>query len=581
MRWFAALLAGVLLAAGIVAQGNVLVILADDLGVDSLPSYHEGNDLPSTPNLDALAARGVLFRNAYAYPSCSPTRAAILTGRHPCRTLVGRWIRHENNTGPAVGTLRPGELTLPELLDRAASGYAHASIGKWHLHDQTFPVSSPTQIGGFSHFTGFLAGQLPDYYNWPRVANGVEQACTVYATTQQTNDAIAWITSRTTPWFCYLAYNAPHLPMQAPPPNLHTRTLGPSPTNRELYLATIEALDTEIGRLFAALGPATLANTHILFLGDNGSIQNFAVPPFLGNRAKGTPYEGGINVPLVYAGPAANSPGREVAALACAVDVFATVLELTQSAGALPPWLAIDGQSLVPYLTNPSQPPLRTFAASEEFTGNVWPAPNTNGHATVRNARYKLIHRYGGSQELFDLQADPFEQANLLSGTLSATQLQNYQALLGEIGRLRTPSARVVPFGNAACLGSRGAPTTSCSATPRFGTTVQVQLGNAAAGAAAVLAVGLSHTMQGIWPLPRDLSPWGAAPGCMQWFSLDSTRLVICDAAGAATTALVVPNAPALLEVTLLHGHYVFDAAAPQNPLGLVTTQPIGLVLGL
>ena len=230
---------GAALGTALAAQQNVLLIVADDLGVDSIGCYQEGNDLPATPNLDAIASGGILFRNAWAYPSCSPTRAALLTGRHPTRTMVGRWIYHELNSNPAVGTLQPREHTLPELLDLAGTGHATACIGKWHLHDMTFPATTPVTIGGFDHYTGFLAGQLPDYFAWPRVANGVSQTCNVYATTQQTNDAIAWIQAQAQPWVCYLTYNAPHLPMQNPPASLHNRTLTPTSTNRERYLATI------------------------------------------------------------------------------------------------------------------------------------------------------------------------------------------------------------------------------------------------------------------------------------------------------------------------------------------------------
>ncbi|MEY2982666.1 MAG: Arylsulfatase precursor, partial [Planctomycetota bacterium] len=117
-----------LVTAGLVAQGqnNVLILLADDIGVDYVGCYGEGSNPPPTPNIDTLAQRGVLFRNAYANPSCSPTRACIHTGRFPFRTLVGRWIRYENNSEP-IGRLLDEEWTIPEVLDRAGSGYAHAA----------------------------------------------------------------------------------------------------------------------------------------------------------------------------------------------------------------------------------------------------------------------------------------------------------------------------------------------------------------------------------------------------------------------------------------------------------------------
>ncbi len=568
-------------AAAAAAQHNVLVVLADDLGVDVVSCYGEGSAPPPTPNIDALAGGGVLFRNAWAYPSCSPTRAAILTGRHPCRTTVGRWIAHASNANPAVGTIRASEWTLPELLDLAGNGYTHAAIGKWHMHDATFPVAVPTTLGGYSHYTGFLAGQLPDYHSWPRVAGGVEQTTTNYATTQQTDDAIAWISAQTGPWFCHLAYTAPHIPFHVPPAGLHTRpNLGNSSSNREKYKAMVEALDTELGRLLTALGPAVVANTHILFLGDNGSVQNMAEPPFDPARAKGSPYEGGINVPLIYKGPATVTPGREVTALACAVDVFATAMELTGSQVAVPPWLAVDGVSLVPYFTNPQQPPLRTFAFTEEFTGNTWPSPNTNGHATVRNDSYKLIYRYAGARELFDLVADPWETQNLLNSTLTVAQQQNYNALLGEISRLRTPLGRIEPFG-AACVGSQGSPAIVAGGAPRLGQVWRPGLTGAPATTFAILVTGLSHTSYLSQPLPRSLSGYGAGPGCTLWTSLDAQLGTVTDSQGAATIAITIPNSTAFLEMTLLHEWFVLDPAAPQNPLGLVTTGGLAAVLGL
>ncbi|MCA8976546.1 MAG: sulfatase-like hydrolase/transferase [Planctomycetes bacterium] len=573
--------AAVALAAAAPAQHNVLVVLADDLGVDYVSCYAEGSAPPPTPTIDSLAQNGVLFRNAWAYPSCSPARAAILTGRHPCRTMVGRWIAHPNNSGPAVGTIRAAERTLPELLDLAATGLSHAAIGKWHMHDATFPVTVPMTLGGYSHYTGFLAGQLPDYYSWPRVSNGVEQTTTTYATIRQTDDALAWIQSRSGPWFCYLAYNEPHIPFHVPPATLHTRpNLTSGSANREKYKAMIEALDTELGRLLNTLGPAVVANTHIIFLGDNGSVQNMAEPPFIPSRAKGTPYEGGVNVPLIYSGPACVNPGREVTALACAVDVFSTVMELTGAQSAIPPWLAIDGVSLVPYLNNPGQAPLRTFAFTEEFTGNTWPSPNQNGHATVRNDRYKLINRYNGTRELFDLVADPWETQNLLGGTLTATQQQNYNALLNEIGRMRTPLGRTAAFGSP-CIGSLGSPVITTVGTPRFGQSYQPTLQGAPAQTFAILATGLSSTTYLGLPLPRSLRGYGAGPGCSMWVSLDATAGAVTDATGSAARTIAIPNSTALLEFTMLHEWFVFDPTAPLNPLGLVTTGGLAAIFGL
>lgn len=560
---------------------NVLLVVADDFGVDNLASYQLGNDLPSTPNLLALAARGVQFTNAYAYASCSPTRAALLTGRHPVRTLVGRHIRHDLNSNPTIGTLRGSELTLPKLLDLAGTGHRHACFGKWHLHDATFAPTAAVDLGGFGQFAGSLAADVPNYFAWPRVAQGQTSTCTTYATTQVTDDALAWIGAQTQPWFCYLAYHAPHAPFHLPPAGLYTRQVGNPPSPRDLYLAMVEALDHELGRLFATLGPNTLTNTLVVFLGDNGTPQSLAVPPFRPYRAKTTPYEGGIHVPLLVAGPGVVTPGRRVDALVSAVDVFATLAEVTGARGAVPPWLATDGISMVPYLQNPTQAPLRSFVFAEEFTGNQWPAPLQNGYTVVRNDRYKLIHRLGGLVEMFDLLADPFEHQDLLlQGVLPPLVQQNFIALIVERNRLRNPTARWQPFGTG-CSSVGPVPTTGLSQAPRFGQPTTVQLSGASPNGFALLALGTDARSQGNSALPLPLTPFGAAASCQQWFRTEALFARLVDPSGGAAVPLLIPNLPALLELPLFGGWFVFGPPSPGNPLGLAVATPFASTLGL
>ena len=578
------LAAAVLLAcaAGPLAQNNVLVLVADDLGVDYVGCYKEGSSPAPTPNIDALAQRGVLFRNAWAHPSCSPTRASILTGRYAFRTFVGRWIRYPNNSEP-IGTLQPREWTLPRVLDAAKSGYAHACIGKWHLSDVTEGLDTPLTSGGFDYFVGHMWGQVSSYYAWPRVENGKETTSTTYATTQQVDDALKWIGQQKQPWLCYLAFTAPHLPFEAPPAHLHTQKLSglsPSTSPRAFYTAMIEALDTEIGRLLRGLGPE-LAKTEIIFLGDNGSVQNMAVAPFDPKRAKGSPYEGGINVPLIIAGPAVASPGREVKALACSEDVFSTAIELAGATNGIPTWLQIDGRSLVPYLTSATQTPLRSFAWTEEFTGAQWPKPNTNGHVCVRNDRYKLIYRYGKSDELYDLQADPWEKRNLLAGTLTQQEQQNHSALLNQISVLRTPAASFKVFGGSSCAGSAGIPTLAHNGTPRLGHSFDLTLRGAPATQPALLASGFSAREWLGLPLPLDLRPLGLGVGCELAASIDLLDARLTDQSGSVSLRLSIPNHPALVDLRLFSTWLVLDPKAPGNPMGLVSTKTGAAVLGL
>jgi arylsulfatase A-like enzyme len=305
------------------------MLLADDVGVDNIAVYAESATAPPTPNVDALAASGVLFRNAWATPHCSPTRASLLTGRYPSRHGVGIALCEGGSERCPVLPLR--EVTLPEVLDAQATGYAHALVGKWHLSDERNGAELGPNLAGWSHYAGILGAHPTSYFLWPRTVNGVTTSSTAYATTQVVDDALAWIQTAPEPWVCYVWFPAAHAPYHAPPAHLHSQNLAgldPATAPVPFYKAMVEAMDTEIGRLLGSLGPALLGRTEVLILGDNGTPQEVSEPPFAPSHAKKTPFEGGVNVPLVVAGPSVGAPGREEAALVHAVDVFATVLEL-------------------------------------------------------------------------------------------------------------------------------------------------------------------------------------------------------------------------------------------------------------
>jgi len=295
-----------------VTPDNILVILADDLGVDLVGAYAEGADLPPTPNVDGLAADGVLFRNAWSDPVCSPTRATILTGQYGFRTRVGFGVDFEA-LEPGVDALSRTELTIPEMLDAFTDGaYAHSAFGKWHLGTSGVgDLASPNEAG-FSHYAGALSNFEPPegYYDWTRVEDGVATPETSYATTVNVDDALAWIATAPEPWFCYLAFNAPHSPFEVPPAALHTVDVS-SGTTRVVAKAMVEAMDTEIGRLLAGIS----ATTTVIFLGDNGTSPGVVFPPFTPDKAKGTLFEGGINVPLIVRSPVVTVPGSESQAL--------------------------------------------------------------------------------------------------------------------------------------------------------------------------------------------------------------------------------------------------------------------------
>ena len=409
------------------ASPNILLIIADDYGADSSLLYNSaatGASLPPTPNITALAANGVVFRNAYANPVCSPTRACLITGRHAFRTGIGDVIAGAGGT-----VLTMAEFTLPEAFAANPSlGYQLAHFGKWHLGNG---VNSPNTIGGWPHYAGSLVGAVANYTNWTKTVNGVSTANnTNYATTDLVNDAIAWIQARgAQPWFAWIAFNAPHTPFHKPPAGLapHYAALSGTQQNinanpRPYFEAATEAMDTEIGRLLAAVNRA---NTHIIFLGDNGTPTQVLQPPFPAGRGKDTLYEGGVRVPFLVAGPAVANPGRTNDTLVHAVDVYSTVLDLAgiNAASTVPPGVTLDSQSLLPMLSSSSTP--ARWAYAEKF-GTETASPDGR---MLRGDSYKLIRFAAGTDEFYDLQADPTERTNLLLAPLDAARRQQYDRL--------------------------------------------------------------------------------------------------------------------------------------------------------
>lgn len=453
---------------------NLVLIVLDDVGVDKLGAYHDfpaGAKPPCTPNLDALAAGGVLFRNAWTDPVCSATRAQVLTGRHGFRTGIGGILDFE---GSSAGLSPELELTVPELL----VGYDSSAVGKWHLAPATAAGLRHPLDSGF----GFYAGTLfniatpaidcgpdctpPDckadgplgYTNWVKVSEDPEthrmrQACArTYATIDTTDDAIARARAMQAPWFLYVAYNAVHEPTQRPPPELvpaleacATPDAPEGPQRFDVLREMLQALDAEIGRLLTAIR-AQDPDAWIFVLGDNGTAPRGAEGGEFGcfgyRRSKGTLYQGGIHVPLLVAGPGVQ-PG-ECAALVSSTDLFATFAELAGVTSA-----ADDSVSLRPYLTG-DRTPRRATVYAENFQPDFvspdrpgMPAFEPKLHTrAVRNERYKLIRvtrRKGSSEELYDLRADPCETTDLCAeepSPLTEEQRANLEALRAELVRL-------------------------------------------------------------------------------------------------------------------------------------------------
>ncbi|QDU66103.1 sulfatase-like hydrolase/transferase [Engelhardtia mirabilis] len=436
-----------LLAATAPAQ-NVLLVIADDLGTDKVGLYDPQSPPPPTPTLDALAAQGVQFQNAWSCPVCSPTRATLLTGRYPFRTGVGTAI-------PFGPPLPPDELTIASILDLAAAQggaqVATAAIGKWHLADIAGGSVDPLRRG-FDHWAGSNLGALAgpfDYEFWPQTVDTQTDLSTTYATTAAVDAAGAWIAQQTSPWFCYLAFNAPHTPFHAPPAELHGQVLpdvDPESDPVPFYDAMVEAMDTELGRLLAQMDPAALAATTIIVVGDNGTTGDVVLPPYDPERSKGSLYQNGIRVPLIVSGAQVAAPGRQVSALVDVSDLFATVLELLGAdwVAALPDERLIDSVSMLPYVVQPVALPQREWVLSQSIlnlpggggggplggglgTAGVGPATTSlasggliagaalESGIAIRNTGFKLIRRDDGGEELYNLLLDPTENVDLLT----------------------------------------------------------------------------------------------------------------------------------------------------------------------
>jgi arylsulfatase A-like enzyme len=433
-RWFAGMVSILVCVSAVAAPKNILLIIADDYGVDSSSLYNSTNtgaQLPPTPNVASLASNGVVFSRAYANPVCSPTRACLLTGQFGFRTGVGDVV---DNGAPLPNNL----FTLPRVFNtNTALGYHVMQFGKWHL---ALNVNSPKNVGGWTNFSGSIPGALPSYTNWTKVINGTSFAGTTnYATLDVMQDATNWIGSRgTNPWFAWVAFNAPHTPLHLPPTNLCPHYANLSGTTADIsthpanyFDAMVEAEDTCIGKI---LSWVNLTNTHVIFLGDNGTANNVIQPPFTNtSRAKDTLYEGGTHVPLVIAGPAVFAPNRTNDTPANMVDVYSTILEMAgiNAATSIPTNNPIDGQSLLAVLQT-NNLTLARYAYSELFGTNS--VTMANAGRALRDSRYKLIDFTAQADEFYDLAVDPYEKTNLLATTMTATQLANYYSLTLKLG---------------------------------------------------------------------------------------------------------------------------------------------------
>ena len=412
---------------------NVVLILADDLGWADLgctgAGYYE------TPYLDRLAARGVRLTSAYAAcPVCSPTRAALLTGRNPARIGLTDWL-------PGRGD-RPGQKLLgPELPDRlpadvptlaerlSEAGYRTASVGKWHLGG---PGAGPLDRGFDRNVAGTERGSPPGYF--PR-ADGTFDLPGLrddprpgrHLTDRLADEAVDFLEdckdTPDRPFFLYLSFFAVHIPIQ-PEPGLRDYYLGKSPGDSPRrnphYAALVGGMDRAAGRVLDALDAAGLVDqTLVIFTSDNGGLatdngglatKEGPHTPATSNAplraGKGYLYEGGIRVPLLIDGPGVIGEGTAIDAPATSVDLYATILD----AAGLPTDAESDGSSLLGLLRGEPAPAARDFHWHYPHYANQGGRPG----GAIRRGDLKLIESYeDGKVELHDLAVDLAEAHDL------------------------------------------------------------------------------------------------------------------------------------------------------------------------
>ncbi len=394
---------------------NILFIIADDLGVDYSNGYHEPDLLPTTPFLDALAEEGILFENVFSTPKCTPSRSTIMSGKFGIKTgVLG-----------TPGHLSTDHISIFKAIENQTNGaYADAVIGKWHISQPADPLHPMEH--GVDHYMGVLSSSVEDYYTWMRTEDGETEIENSYVTTAFTDAAIEWVNEQDQPWFLWLAHVAPHAPFHIPPDSLYT--INNVNNNRQKYVASIEAMDHEIGRLLNSLSEEELENTLIIFIGDNGS-PNTVLQDYPDGHGKATLYQGGIRVPMIVSGAGVSRSGERESALIHITDIYATLLEMV---GAELPGGVYHSLSFKHLLDDSSSGATRDYNYSEF---------DENGQSgfTIRGEQYKLIEfSEDGSQEFYDLLMDSLETTNLIPIGLDADQLAVKEDLEAEATQIRT-----------------------------------------------------------------------------------------------------------------------------------------------
>lgn len=400
---------------------NIVFILIDDMGWKDIAA--DGSKYYKTPNIDRLAAEGVRFTNAYAACAvCSPSRAAIMTGRSPARLHLTDWISGEGNRKdgryriPEWTKALPTDVpTLPELLKK--QGYATASIGKWHLGPK-----DPTHFGFDVNIAGGDTGHPASYfwpYGDPKNSHRVPMLAEMggkkgeYLTDRLTDEAIRFIDkNKGGPFFLYLPHYAVHDRIDAKTEDIAIfRDATPDgKQGSPVYAGAVKSVDDSVGRILAEIKRDGLEdNTIVIFTSDNGGVVHIDKRGNTDNApmraGKGFPYEGGIRVPLIVKVPGLTKPGAVSEAPVIGTDFLPTLAHLAGVTGKLPPIL--DGVDIAPALAGRK---LDRDTLVWHYP-HYWDGGVISPYSVIRSGDWKLVRWYEyASDELYDLAADISEK---------------------------------------------------------------------------------------------------------------------------------------------------------------------------
>ena len=406
-----------------IIRPNILILTADNLGYGDLPCFNPESPIQA-PHLDRLAAAGAKLTSFYtAAPTCTVSRACLLTGRVPQRH--GLDFQLPGVAGNYGVGLNPREILIPQILRTAPVPYATGCFGKWNIG---FAAGSRPTERGFDEFIGHASGNLDYYHHIYGGKHDLYEGTTElhrdgqYATDLFADAAIDFIQRKTTagqPWFCYLPFNAPHFPSaknkrpgqpvrwQAPDRSFASYGMSPEETDpKRRYDAVVTALDEAIGRVLQALDAVQAAeNTFVFFYSDNGAFRLDRKGLDVGSNAPlrhggVTCWEGGLRVAALARWPGKIRPGSVVAQALWSPDLLIACAEL--AAADLPAGVVLDGKNPLPVLAQGAESPHESFF----FTFRK--------HAALRRGNWKIVReRPDQSWQLFNLADDLGELNNL------------------------------------------------------------------------------------------------------------------------------------------------------------------------